>query len=110
MELATVVNALLFGLFLLFKMLLLLTKQGSNCGCFGAHELIAVDRASIGTSISILGLAILLTILVQRAANPLSWITAIIFLLVFGWVVFKTLERRRLEGRLIQEVSTLTPK
>ncbi len=86
------------------------TKQGSVCGCFGAHELIAIDLAGVGASILILGLAVLLTILAQRVTNPLRWITAIGFLTVFGWVVFKTLQRRRLENNLSREVSTVTAK
>lgn len=108
-ELVTIVNAALFGLFLLFKLFLMLTRQGSRCGCFGAHELSAIDPSSVIASTLILGLAVVLAVLAQwSSANALSWIIAIIFLTAFGWIVFKTLRRRRLEKKLIQRTSTGT--
>lgn len=96
-------NAALFGLFLLFKLFLLLTRQGNRCGCFGTYELSAVDPPSVIASSLIFGLAVVLAVLAQwSSANVLSRIVAIIFLMVFGWIVFKILRRRRLEKKLIQ--------
>jgi len=106
-QLVTIANAALFGLFLLFKLFLILTRQGSKCGCFGAHELSTIDPSSVVTSFLILGLAGVLAVLAQwPSANALRWIVAFIFLTVFGRIVFKTLRRRRLENKLIQKMST----
>jgi len=103
------VNAALLGLFLLFKLFLMLTRQGNRCGCFGAHELMAIDPSSVIASTLILGLAVILAVLARwPSANALSWIVAIIFLTAFGWIVFKTLRRRWLENKLIQRTSTGT--
>jgi hypothetical protein len=101
-ELVAITNAALFGLFLLFKLFLMLTSQGSRCGCFGAHELSAIDPSSVIASSLILGLAIVLAVLAQwPSASALKWIVAFIFLTIFGWIVFKTLWRRRLENKPI---------
>jgi hypothetical protein len=105
--LVTIVNAALFGLFLLFKLFLMLTRQGKRCGCFGAYELNAIDPPSVITSALILGLAIVLAILARwPVANALNWIVAITFLTTFGWIGFKTLRRRWLENKLIQRTLT----
>lgn len=99
----TVVNAVLFGLFLLFKLFLMLTRQGSKCGCFGAHELIAIDPASMVASTLLAGLAVILADIAWRSSsNASSWIVATVFLPTFGWIVFNILRRRRLENRLPQ--------
>lgn len=96
-EFAATVNAALFGLFLLFKLFLIFTKQGNSCGCFGAHELITIDLSSVIASVLVLGLAVVLPVLTQRSsANWSNWIVKIIFSTVFGWLVFKLLWRRRL--------------
>jgi Flp pilus assembly protein TadB len=69
----------------------------------------AIDPSSVIASTLILGLAVILAVLAQwSSANALSWIVAIIFLTAFGWIVFKTLWRRRLENKLIQRTSTGT--
>lgn len=105
-ELVAIVNATVFGLFLIFKLFLLLTKLGSRCGCFGAHEMIAVDLPSVIVSILVLGLAVILAILAQLpSVKALNWGVTIIFLPVFGWITFKTLQRRRLQNALIRRMS-----
>ncbi len=108
-ELVTVVNAALFGLFLLFKLFLMFTRQGSRCGCFGTHELIAIDLSSVIASTLILGLAVILAALARwSSSNALNWIVTIIFLPTFGWIVFKSLWRHRLENRLFQRTPEYT--
>lgn len=106
-ELVAIVNAGLFGLFLFLKLFLVFTRQGSNCGCFGAHELSAIDLPSVIASILVLGLAVIFAALAQwSATNAFEWMVALIFLMAFGWLVFKTLQRRRLEDKLIHRRTT----
>lgn len=108
-EIVAIVNAGLFGMFLLFKLLLVFTKRRRRCGCFGAHELHAIDSASVVSSFLILGLAVLLAMLVQRpSASTFNWIGGSIFFTVFGWTVVKMLSLRRLENEMTQRSSVST--
>lgn len=105
-ELTTILNAILFGLFLLSKLLLILTKQGSKCGCFGAYELNAIDKASVTASGLILALAVILAALVHKSSvNDMQQAAMAPFLMTFGWLVLKVLRRRRLEASIGQQAA-----
>lgn len=96
-DVLAILNAALFGVFLLFKFLLMLAGQGRRCGCFGAHGLREVDTSSVIASTLVLGLAVVLAVLAQRpSANALNWIAGTVFVLAFGWILVSVLRRRRL--------------
>lgn len=92
--LVAVANAVLAGLFLSFKLGLWATRQGSVCGCFGAHELMAVDAPSVLSSAVVLGLAVVLAVLAPGSAGfPFQVVVAIVFLTAFAGVTFRMLMR-----------------
>ncbi|MBI4674068.1 MAG: hypothetical protein HY741_20685 [Chloroflexi bacterium] len=105
-EFVALVNAGLFSLFLAFKLFLMITRQGSSCGCFGTHELIAVDLSSVITSTLIFGIAVILAVVAQQSSiHIFNWVVQIIFSALFGWIVFKVFARWRLENRAIRRIS-----
>ncbi len=105
-ELVVIANVILFSAFLLLKLYLMSTRLGSTCGCFGAHELIAVDRSSTIASALVLGLAIILAVLARLSSEGgMNWIVGSIYLMAFGWIVLGTLRRRRLENQAMQLLS-----
>jgi hypothetical protein len=106
---AVTVNAALAGVFLVYKVALLATHRGSPCGCFGAHELMAVDAPSVVSSTLILGLAVVLAVLARRSAgNPFYVVVSIMFLTAFAGITFRMLKRwdRRQLGSKPSQVST----
>lgn len=105
-DLVTQANLILFGLFLVFKVYLLVTEQGSKCGCFGAYELIAIDLESLISSGVILALAGVLVLFTHlQPTSNWSWLVAVIFLSVFCWLVLRMLWRRRIYKNLLRQSS-----
>ena len=108
-DVMVVVNAVLAGLFLAFKVGLWATRQGSLCGCFGAHELMAVDVPSLISSALILALAVVLAVFaLNSAGNPFHWFVAIVFLTSFAGITFRMLGRWkwRQRGSKLSRIST----
>lgn len=106
MRSVVIVNAVLFAVFWLVKLSLLLTGRGGKCGCFGAHEIAAVDLSSAVASTLVLGLAIVLAVLAQQSsADTLNWMVGGTFLMAFGWIVLRIRWRRRWENQALEQIS-----
>ncbi len=98
---ATIVVAaftlLVYASFLVIQILLLATKHGGDCGCYGAASPHRVERASVGTAALLACLASVHLWLVDRATAvgwPCRLVAGICFAGIMGWLGWHIRQRR----------------
>ena len=99
---------LIFASFLVVQTLLLATKHGGDCGCYGAASPHRVEEASVGTAALLACLAGVHLWFVDRATAlgwPFRLVAGVCFAGIMGWLGWNIRQRRVASCRTQQIVA-----